>query len=232
MRFDCPPWRHPRARPCCLGTDRGPRSFLHCPRLPRGLPGFRRSAHSSLLLHPLGCARLPIRQAAQLNMAAIQLVAGCLDSTCSDLLLSRPLGLLVDSAAALDAFRSAEVTRRAVSPNAGGTAAPEGGIGSEAAECASPTGCEAGAIGGEVAEYDLRTGGGAAGHAPRGPAGSSHGPAGAGTMGFAPKPSAPGRDRASGILNLAGTTGADSEAKAGSPARRRQRPRRAGPRAS
>ena len=45
--------------------------------------------------------------------------------------------MLVSSAAALDAFRSAEITRRAVSPSSGDAAAPDGGIGSTAAKCAS-----------------------------------------------------------------------------------------------
>ena len=50
---------------------------------------FASSAHSALLLQPLGCARLPLHQSALLSMAAIQLAAGCLDAGCLDFLLSR-----------------------------------------------------------------------------------------------------------------------------------------------
>ena len=82
---------------------------------------FAASTHSALLLQPLGCARLPPHQPALLSMAAIPLADGCLDAACSDFLLSRPLGMLVISAAAIDAFRSAEVTRSAVSPSSGNT---------------------------------------------------------------------------------------------------------------
>ena len=62
-----------------------------------------------------------------LTMAAIQLVAGCLDATCTVFPRFRPLGMLVSSAPVLDAFRSAEITRRAVSPILGDDAVPEEG---------------------------------------------------------------------------------------------------------
>ena len=51
-------------------------------------------------------------------MAAILFAAGCLDATSTDILRSRPLGMLVSSTAALDAFRS------------GGAEAGTGGLGS------------------------------------------------------------------------------------------------------
>ena len=66
-------------------------------------------------------------------MAAIQLATGCLDVTCTEILRSRPLGMLVSSAAALEAFGSAETTRRAVSPFIGDGAVPEGVMDSRAA---------------------------------------------------------------------------------------------------
>ena len=88
------------------------------------LCAFASSNYSALLLQPLGCARLALHQAVLLS---------CLDAACTDFLQSRPLGMLVSSAAALDALRSAEVTRRAVSPLPGDYAVPEWGVDSRAA---------------------------------------------------------------------------------------------------
>ena len=96
------------------------------------LCAFASSTCSALVLQTPGCARLPTSQAGVLSMAAIQLAAGCLDVTSPNPLRSRPLGMLVSSAAVLESTRSAELTRLAVFPSIGGDAVPEGGGGTAA----------------------------------------------------------------------------------------------------
>ena len=90
---------------------------------------FGSSARSALLLKPLGSHRLPVHQATLLSMAAIQLAAGCLRATCHRYLAARPLGMLVNMASALDAFRADEYARRGASTRVEDAAPPEGGIG-------------------------------------------------------------------------------------------------------
>ena len=72
------------------------------------------------------------QHAAVLSIPAIQLAAGGLDATNLRTLRSRPLGMLVRSAAVLYAFRSAEIMRRAVPPSVGDKAVPEAGVDSRA----------------------------------------------------------------------------------------------------